>query len=115
MNKRDADRRDFALRELGCVVCHIRGVGTVIAEKHHLLTTGFHGNGKRRGEQATVGLCSWHHRGVAPSGWNKVEARMRFGASYAEQPREFRRLYPDAVLEAKQQQLLSAYNRDLIQ
>lgn len=33
-------------------------------EIHHLGITGRHG-GKRRGHDFTVGLCPWHHRGIA--------------------------------------------------
>ena len=48
--------RDFILREIGCVVARLRGMGYVPCDKHHLLSTGRHGNGKRRGEAFTVGL-----------------------------------------------------------
>ena len=56
-----AELRDTAIREIGCICCLHDGRGHVPCEKHHLLTTGLHGNGKRRGEAATVGLCSYHH------------------------------------------------------
>lgn len=46
---------------LGCVAC-IRGkyACPLPVEIHHLLD-----GGVRRGHAFTVGLCSWHHRGVA--------------------------------------------------
>ena len=42
--------RDFAIREIGCVVCIERGLGYVPCEKHHLLTTGRHGSGTEKVE-----------------------------------------------------------------
>ena len=64
MNRRDRDLRFFAIGEIGCIVCKNRNLGFVPCERHHLLTTGLHGNGKRRGDEATVGLCQYHHRGI---------------------------------------------------
>lgn len=83
-----ADLRDFAIREIGCIACMQDGRGYTPCEKHHLLTTGLHGNGKRRGEGYTVGLCSYHHRGVgspadylAPSLAREARAfRARYGS-----------------------------------
>lgn len=78
--------RDFAIRELGCIACRMDGRGYVPCEKHHLLTTGRHGNGKRRGEQYTIGLCPYHHRGIG----NPAD----FGSpSLAREPRAFRARY----------------------
>lgn len=56
--------------ELGCVACWIVGRKRPIpAEIHHLLD-----GGTRRGHSATIGLCSWHHRGVCRPegiGWSE--------------------------------------------
>jgi hypothetical protein len=101
--------RDFALREIGCVVAHILGIGWLPAEKHHLLTTGLHGNGKRRGEQATVGLNLWSHRGVVLPGWSTDQCRDVLGPSYAREPAAFRALYSDDVLLREQERLLRAW------
>lgn len=95
-----ADMRDFAIRDLGCIVCRERGLGYVPCEKHHLTTTGRHGSGKRRGEAFTVGLCPYHHRGQG----ERTEA---LGPSYANNAREFRALYPDSWLLERQEQLLA--------
>lgn len=78
--------RDFAIRELGCIACRMDGRGYVPCEKHHLLTSGRHGNGKRRGERHTIGLCPYHHRGVGnPADYGSP--------SLAREPRRFRELY----------------------
>ena len=94
------EMRDFIIREVGCIVCLERGLGRTECEKHHLLTTGRHGNGKRRGEACTVGLCSYHHRGI----WQPTA---ELGPSYAREPRKFRSLYPDAWLLDRQNQLIA--------
>ena len=99
--------RDFAIREIGCVVCRMRGLGYVACEKHHLLTTGRHGTGKRRGEAYTVGLCQYHHRGVgAPTA--------ALGPSYAREPRAFRELYPDALLLAEQNRRIEKWRQSSV-
>lgn len=97
--------RDFAIREIGCICCRDMGLGFVPAEKHHLLTTGMHGNGKRRGEQFTVGLCAYHHRGVGTP---------TAGPSYAREPRAFRERWPDAWLLETQDRLLAEWANNTI-
>ena len=99
--------RDFAIRDIGCIVCRERGFGFVPAEKHHLLTTGRHGAGKRRGEAYTVGLCAYHNRGIgAPTA--------ELGPSYAREPRRFRCLYSDDWLLARQNELLAQWQANTI-
>lgn len=92
--------RDFALREIGCIVCRLAGRSPMPAAKHHLLTTGFHGNGKRRGEAATVPVCDYHHQGEASVGSYRAALCREFGygPSYADEPAEFRARYPDDLL-----------------
>ena len=99
--------RDFAIRDIGCIVCRERGLGYVPCEKHHLTTTGRHGNGKRRGEAYTVGLCAYHHRGVG-------EPTAEVGPSYAREPRRFRELYPDEWLLDRQNELIAQWRANTI-
>lgn len=99
----NAARRDVAIREIGCIVCLLLGLGFVLCAKHHLLSTGQHGNGKRLGEQSTVGLCDYHHQGKAVVGSAAAAAlRETRGPSYADNAREFRALWPDALLIKEQ-------------
>ncbi len=99
--------RDFAIRDIGCIVCGERGLGFVMCEKHHLLTTGRHGSGKRRGEKFTVGLCDYHHRGIgAPTA--------ALGPSYAREPRRFRSLYSDDWLLTTQNTLIETWRKNTI-
>lgn len=99
--------RDAAIRDIGCIVCRDRRLGFVPCEKHHLLTTGRHGTGKRRGEQATVGLCQYHHRGIGTP-------TPLLGPSYAREPRRFRELYPDSWLLETQNALIVEWQRNTI-
>lgn len=94
---------DFIIREQGCVVCFALGLGVVACAKHHLLTTGKHGNGKRRGHRAVIGLCDWHHQGrlVVGSALAAVLYQER-GPSYQDHAREFRARWPDALLQELQ-------------
>lgn len=85
--------RDALIRDVGCIVAHIRGLGYVPCEKHHLLSTGLHGNGKRRGERYTIGLSCWSHRGIPLPGWSEERCREVLGPSYALEPRAFRETF----------------------
>lgn len=107
--------RDFALRDIGCLCCRARGLGFTPAEKHHLLTTGRHGTGRRRGETATVGLCAWHHRGVCRDGLCMGEMERIYGPSYARAAAEFRRVFgSDDALLAQQAQALRDWEANII-
>ncbi len=85
--------RDIAIREIGCIIAHKLGLGFVPCEKHHLLTTGLHGNGKRRGEAYTVGFNPWTHQGKPFGEWDKARCFEVCGPAYAKAPRAFRELY----------------------
>ena len=107
MNK--ADRiRDTAIRGIGCICCLREGLGFRPAEKHHLLTTGLHGNGSRRGEQFTVGLCAYHHRGIgSPAHYRSP--------SLAREPKAFRARYgDDEALLAEQNRLIDIWKESFI-
>jgi len=100
--------RDFAIRELGCIACRMDGRGYAPCEKHHLLTTGRHGNGKRRGERYTIGLCPYHHRGIG----SPVDYR---SPSLAREPRRFREVYgEDGPLLAFQNRLIAQWQASVV-
>jgi len=108
-------RRDFALRSIGCVVCLLLGLGYVPAAKHHLLTTGQHGNGKRIGEKATVPLCDYHHQGRHVVG--SAVARALYpthGPSYADNAREFRSRWPDSVLLEETEKRIDQWQQTVV-
>lgn len=105
--------RDFALRDIGCIVARIRGLPKIQASKHHTLTTGMHGNGRRRGEAFTVPINDWSHQGrpLREYGWDAETCREKLGPSYAEEAALFRELYPDELLLAETEKALAEWRR----
>ena len=94
--------RFAALREHGCIACHMRGID-VVGEIHHLTVGGKHGQ-KRRGHDFTICLCAWHHRGEP----THLTAIYDLGPSYAREPRRFREVFGnDDALLAYQESLLT--------
>lgn len=110
MNAEHRAIRFSAIDDIGCIVARLRGLGKTYAERHHLLTTGLHGNGKRRGDEFTIGLNPWSHRGEPFGGLTAEECQEMFGPSYAKQAREFREEFgsDDELLEM-QNEILRAY------
>lgn len=105
-------QRDMVIREIGCIVAHMLDIGFVPCEKHHLLTTGMHGNGRRRGEEFTIGLNSWSHRGQTIYGWSAARCRDVLGPSMALEPRKFRAEFgSDDKLLPYQNALIEAWER----
>jgi hypothetical protein len=98
-------RRFDAIKDAGCVVAWLRGLGWTPADVHHLTLGGKHGQ-RRMGHEYTVGLNPWSHRGVAFNGLTVEECRDMFGPSYVLEPRAFREIYPDDVLMAAQASML---------
>lgn len=82
--------RFAAIKEVGCLACKRDGFGWTYPEIHHLLSTGLHGNGRRRGDDATIGLCQWHHRGQRDE-----YCHWAIGPSYSRSARAFRERYGD--------------------
>ena len=104
------DVRFHAIKDMGCMIARKRGLGYVPCEVHHLLSTGLHGNGKRRGDQATIGLNAYSHRGVRFDGWTLEECRRMFGPSYALEAKAFRAEFgSDDELLAEQDAALAAW------
>jgi hypothetical protein len=96
-----------AIRDAGCVVARMRGLGFIPCAVHHLTTGGRHGQ-KRLGHDFVVGLNDWSHQGypLTQYGWDADECKRRLGPSYAKEPAAFRALYPDDELIARQRELL---------
>lgn len=94
-----------AIKEGGDVIAYALGLGFVPCEVHHLTTGGKHGQ-KRLGHMKTVGLNQWSHRGVPFDGWDATRCQMRFGPSYALEPRRFREEWPDERLLELQERLI---------
>ena len=102
-----AHLRDLAIREIGCIIAMRLDLGKIPCEKHHLLTTGLHGNGERRGERYTIGLNTWSHQGNPLPGWSRSLCREVLGPSYAREPVAFREAFgADDLLLGYQDRLI---------
>lgn len=105
--KAEAARMD-AIKAGPCVACHQRGVDSWCPEVHHLLS-----GGRRIGHMATIGLCSWSHRGVVFEFHSHAEMRETYGPSLAEGSKPFRAAFgTDAELLAIQNALLGIDTQD---
>lgn len=93
MTPSERQARFDALRAIGCVCCRMNeaiGLDRVCmyAEIHHLPGGGHHGQ-KRRGDEFTIPLGPWHHRGIGPA----AEMTKRGGPSFAKGSKPFRAVY----------------------
>lgn len=105
---KDEKRRMSAILEIGCVCCIMDGHESIYpVEVHHLLD-----GGVRIGHSATIAVCSWHHRGVPPSGFNQNGATRLIGPSLALDGKLFKAAYGrDGALLAFQNWLLEESDR----
>ena len=97
--------RFAGIKEGGCIVAYMRGLGWVPAEIHHMTVGSRHGQ-KRRGHDYTCGLNPYSHRGELFNDLSLEQCRRLFGPSYAISPKEFREMYPDDRLLEAQDMLL---------
>jgi hypothetical protein len=107
MNLKDKRRRFDALRTMGCVACSLYGRRVQAAVEVHHLNGGGHAGQKRRGDEYTVALCSYHHRGEPPAEFSASMAEEYFGPSLARSSKRFRLIF------GKDDELLAYTNRIL--
>jgi hypothetical protein len=100
MNPRAREHRFRRLKEMGCIASWLDGRMNVPAEIHHLNLGGKAGQA-RRGDEYTIPLSTWHHRGEPLPGYTATQMYERFGPSLARHSREFRMHYgtDDELLE----------------
>jgi len=114
----DLERREIVVG-IGCIACRLNmtrlaGLGYrytgQACEWDHLNEGGNHG-GRRIGDEATIGLCLWHHRAQLPNGFTTRKAEATFGPSWASSPNGFRSTYGtrDALL-VEVNRLVAAYD-----
>lgn len=91
MNILTKQQRYDRLRSFGCVCCRQSGVYNDQVDMHHLVDKG---NRKASGgDKATLPLCVWHHRGMAPDGYTVERATLLLGPSFEHNRRDFNRVY----------------------
>lgn len=76
--------RYHELHRIGCIVAYLFYGAYRDADIHHL-TEG----GRRLGNQFTIPLSPWTHRGVCDTGWTVKEMETTFGPSLARNKRLF--------------------------
>jgi hypothetical protein len=106
VNARAREHRFRRLKEMGCIASWLDGRMNVPAEIHHLNLGGKAGQA-RRGDEYTIPLSTWHHRGEPLPGYTATKMREEFGPSLARQSRAFRAKYgSDEKLLAKVNDLI---------
>lgn len=76
----ELEHRFRRLKEMGCICCWAIGVPNVWPEIHHL-NGGGHAGQKRRGDEFTIPLCSWHHQSQPHPHIRPSRMRELFGPS----------------------------------
>ena len=105
IGSRDLKRYE-ALRTLGCIACLIGGTPSCAkVEIHHLVDKGYRKHSG--GNQATIPLCEWHHRGQPDITVGARWMRERCGPSMYLESKEFARVY------GTQRELLAKVNEML--
>lgn len=101
-------RRTMEVKRLPCAACiqaieispghRTKPTGLPIEEQH--LSLGGHAGQRRRGNDFTIPLCVWHHRGDPADGRTASYMTVEHGPSYARLPTLFRTCYgkDDALL-----------------
>lgn len=100
------ERRFRRIYDVGCLCCRVRGWRNE-CQAHHL-NLGQHAGQPRLGDDATVGLCPWHHEGKPVGGRTQAQCRRMLGPSMALESKAFREEFgSDADLLAKQNELIA--------
>lgn len=100
------DRRFGRIRDIGCLASRKQG-WFVLPDVHHL-NTGGHAGQKRRGDEFTIGLSPWHHRGIPIDGLTPEACRRMLGPSLKLEPNAFRETFgSDDELLALQNELIA--------
>jgi hypothetical protein len=113
MNPKAFQRRCQRIAEIGCLAC--RKAGWFSAPDVHHLNLDQHAGQQRLGDEATIGLCVWHHRGQAWDGWTQERMAQFAGPSLKHQPNKFReRFGSDLQLLAWQNELIADCEKQVV-
>ena len=86
-------KRSELIRALPCIACKMYGHAQPNGTEEHHLNLGGKAGQKRRGEDFSIPLCKWHHRGLAQANKTTLQMRHQFGPSLAKQSKMFRETY----------------------
>ena len=79
-------RRFARLQRIGCVACLQESISSQ-ADIHHIVDKGYRKHSG--GDDSTIPLCPYHHRGLLPDGMSLADAEQMYGPSLALSKREF--------------------------
>lgn len=80
--------RMAVVKRLPCLACQKqRCEQPFVTEVHHLVDKGYREHSG--GDEATIPLCVWHHRGIQLEGHTEAGMRDRFGPSLFHTKRQF--------------------------
>jgi hypothetical protein len=93
--------RLLQVKALPCIACQIEGCHQHTPTEAHHLNLGGKAGQKRRGDDYTIPLCTWHHRGDPPEGVTASDAAYYLGPSLQRSSKRFRETYgtDDELLE----------------
>ncbi len=87
--------RSALIHQLPCVCCQIRGMSQPLRTTEHHLNLDGHAGQKRRGDEFSIPLCSWHHQGRIPVGMDKYKARVIYGPALTDGSKLFHQIFPN--------------------
>lgn len=94
------------IRRMPCICCVLQRCEQPLrTEAHHLVDKG--NREASGGDEATIPLCQWHHRGELVYPLSSREMKMLYGPSLARSKREFKLVY------GNERSLLLLTNKDL--
>lgn len=106
-------RRFRRIQDIGCLCSRRRG-WRAEAEIHHL-NLGQHAGAPRLGDEYTIGLSPWHHRGVPVNGMSAAQCKKILGPSMAHEPVRFREVFgTDEELLAEQDRLIAEWEQCVV-
>ena len=101
------DKRLELVKQIGCIGTMLLHRQTTGCDIHHLID----GN-KRMGDDFTIGLSPWLHRGLCHEGWNRQDMSGLFGPSISMGSKLFAGFWgPQELLLEVQNLVISEYQR----
>jgi hypothetical protein len=85
--------RSEHVRALPCIACQIEGIQQPAPTEEHHLNLGGKAGQKRRGDDYSIPLCAWHHRGDPAKGMTADLTTYTYGPSLARSSKLFRFTY----------------------
>jgi len=109
VNQEDKERRFQRIYQIGCICSRKRG-WRAEADIHHL-NLDEHAGQKRLGDEYTIGLSPWFHRGIPVNGMNAAQCTKLLGPSMKLEPVRFREVFgTDEELLAEQNRLIDEWD-----